>query len=56
MTSEQTTIKVSKSDLPFSCPPKGTLAWDMHPRVYIESSDKESSCPYCGAKFEFVED
>ena len=52
MTSEQKTIKVQKSELPASCPPKDSPAWDLHPRVYIELSDeKKSHCPYCGNHF-----
>ncbi len=50
-------IKVSKKDLPASCPPKDTPAWDMHPRVYIELKKSQvSDCPYCGAQFELVSD
>jgi len=57
MASEKTTIKVNKNDLPISCPPKDSPAWNMHPRVYIElSSEEEASCPYCGTNFELVED
>ena len=57
MSSEQKIIKVNKSSLPVSCPSKGTPAWDMHPRVYIELSDgKSASCPYCGNHFEMTDD
>ena len=57
MSSEKQTITVSKKDLPVSCPQKGTPAWDMHPRVYIElTSEKGSDCPYCGNHFELATD
>jgi len=53
MNSEKQIVKVSKGSLPVSCPQKGTPAWDMHPRVYIELTDsKSSSCPYCGAEYQ----
>ena len=52
MSNVKQTIKVTKSDLPVSCPQKGTPSWDMHPRVYIElKSEKENDCPYCGVHF-----
>ncbi len=57
MTSVKETIKVSKKDLPVSCPQKGTPARDMHPRVYIELNKSQvSDCPYCGAQFELLEE
>jgi len=57
MASEQDTIKVTKNDLPVSCPPKDSPAWNMHPRVFIElSGEKGASCPYCGTNFELVQD
>jgi len=57
MTSTQKIIQVSKRSLPVSCPQKGTPAWDMHPRVYIELTDeKGSSCPYCGTQYQIVKE
>ncbi len=57
MSSTKQTIKVSKKDLPVSCPQKGTPAWDMHPRVYIGLKKSQvSDCPYCGAQFELASD
>ena len=56
MSSEKTTTKISKKDLPVSCPQKGSPDWAMHPRVYIElANGKSGACPYCGAKFELLE-
>ena len=57
MGSEKKSIKVAKSSLPASCPPKDTAAWDLHPRVYIElTGDKGADCPYCGNHFELIKD
>jgi uncharacterized Zn-finger protein len=45
-------IKVSRGDLPLSCPRPRDELWNMHPRVYlpIEKSG-EAVCPYCGARY-----
>lgn len=44
--------RVSRADLPLSCPMPGMYLWSSHPRVYlpIEASG-EAKCPYCGATF-----
>ena len=44
--------KVSKQDLPLSCPMPNMTLWNSHPRVYlpIEKTGK-ASCPYCGAAY-----
>lgn len=50
------TIKVSRAELPLSCPRAQDEVWDMHPRVYlpIEKSG-EAVCPYCGAHYVLVD-
>ena len=42
--------RVTRADLPLSCPMPGMYLWNSHPRVYlpIETSG-EARCPYCGA-------
>ncbi|AIL32390.1 zinc-finger domain-containing protein [Basilea psittacipulmonis] len=41
-------IEVDANDLPLSCPPKDTPAWNLHPRVYLDITDTgEVTCPYC---------
>ncbi len=48
-------VKLTKKELPASCPTKDTPAWNMHPRVYIEFNDeKKSVCPYCSNQFELI--
>ena len=45
-------IKVSRSDLPLSCPRPEDEVWNMHPRVYLPiEKDGEATCPYCGAHY-----
>jgi len=44
--------RVTRADLPLSCPMPGMLQWNSHPRVYLPvESDGEASCPYCGAVY-----
>ena len=44
--------RVTRADLPLSCPMPGMYLWNSHPRVYlpIEASG-EAKCPYCGAVY-----
>ena len=45
-------IKVTRADLPLSCPRPGTPVYDLHPRVYLPiDKAKEATCPYCGAHY-----
>lgn len=49
--------RISRSDLPLSCPMPQMELWNSHPRVYlpIEETGK-ARCPYCGAVYELVGD
>jgi len=53
MTQTATPIPVTKDQLPFSCPPKGSDSAEMHPRVFIplKKVGDEAICPYCGAHY-----
>ena len=45
-------MKVSRKDLPLSCPRPQDALWNMHPRVYLPIEAKgEAICPYCGARY-----
>lgn len=45
-------IKVSRADLPLSCPRPEDEVWNMHPRVYLPiEKTGEATCPYCGARY-----
>ena len=49
-------IKVSRTDLPLSCPRPEDELWNMHPRVYLPiEKTGESTCPYCGAHYSLVD-
>lgn len=44
--------KVSRDDLPVSCPTPDMTLWDSHPRVYLPLEDNgRATCPYCSAEF-----
>ena len=45
--------RVTRADLPLSCPMPGMSLWNSHPRVYLPIEDEggESLCPYCGARY-----
>ena len=48
----QRVIKVTRADLPLSCPMPADEVWNMHPRVYIPvQKTGEASCPYCGTRY-----
>jgi uncharacterized Zn-finger protein len=45
--------KVTRSDLPLSCPMPGMYLWNSHPQVYLPIEDEggEAVCPYCAAHY-----
>ncbi len=44
--------KVTKADLPLSCPMPKMVLWNAHPRVYLPIEETgEATCPYCSARF-----
>ncbi len=52
----QETIKVTRNDLPLSCPRPGDALAGMHPRVYLPIEKTGSAvCPYCGARYQLTD-
>ncbi|WP_456404084.1 zinc-finger domain-containing protein [Thiolapillus sp.] len=50
--SQQRVIKVSREQLPLSCPLPEEEVWNLHPRVYLPvEKTGEAVCPYCGARY-----
>ena len=44
--------KVTRANLPLSCPMLEYRLWDAHPRVYLPiERDGYFKCPYCEAKY-----
>lgn len=44
--------KISRKDLPLSCPRPQDALWNMHPRVYLPVEAAGTAiCPYCGAQY-----
>ena len=43
---------ISQTDLPLSCPNKGSETWNAHPKVYLDlDASGQARCPYCGARY-----
>jgi uncharacterized Zn-finger protein len=52
-TVQRVAIKVTRNDLPLSCPRPGEAAAGLHPRVYLPIEKTGSAtCPYCGARYQ----
>ena len=52
----QRVVKVSRGDLPLSCPLPSDEVWNMHPRVYLPiEKTGEATCPYCGARYRLAD-
>ncbi|MEN8177508.1 MAG: zinc-finger domain-containing protein [Pseudomonadota bacterium] len=53
---EQEIIKVSRNDLPLSCPRPGDSLASMHPKVYLPIKKSGAmTCPYCGARYQLTD-
>ena len=49
---ESRTVKVSRDQLPLSCPLPGEEVWNLHPRVYLPiEATGEAVCPYCSTRY-----
>ena len=50
-------VKVTKKDLPLSCPMPNQMMWNAHPREYLPIEDsKKEVCPYCRTVYVLVEE
>jgi len=50
--STEKTYRVTRADLPLSCPMPDMVLWNSHPRVYLPiEKTGQALCPYCGARF-----
>jgi uncharacterized Zn-finger protein len=52
----QNIYRVSRADLPLSCPMPAMSLWNSHPKVYlpIDQQGGQAKCPYCGAELELA--
>ena len=49
--------KITKKDLPLSCPMPGMTLWNAHPKVFLKLDAKgEANCPYCSSVYELTAD
>ncbi len=54
--STQQHYKVTRADLPLSCPTRHMRLWDGHPQVYLPIEKVGTAvCPYCNAQYTLVE-
>lgn len=54
--STQREYKVTRADLPLSCPMPNQKLWNSHPRVYLPIDETgEEMCPYCSARYRLVD-
>jgi uncharacterized Zn-finger protein len=54
--STENEYRVTRADLPLSCPMPAMHLWNSHPRVYLPIEQTGSArCPYCGASYTLVE-
>lgn len=52
----QTSVKISRSQLPLHCPMPGSSLWNSHPRVFIPLGETgHEVCPYCGTVYELAD-
>jgi uncharacterized Zn-finger protein len=48
--------RVSRADLPLSCPMPHMVLWCSHPKVYLPiEATGWAKCPYCSAEFQLDE-
>ena len=47
----KTVYRVTRDQLPLSCPSVQDDVYELHPRVYLPiEKTGEATCPYCGAR------
>jgi len=45
-------VEITAKDLPLQCPTPDMIAWNSHPRVFLDvEKTGEAMCPYCGTTF-----
>jgi uncharacterized Zn-finger protein len=54
----QNRYRVTRADLPLQCPMPGMSQWNSHPRVFLAIVEQggKAMCPYCGARYELVDE
>ena len=49
---QERVVKVSREQLPLSCPLPEDSLWNMHPRVFLPiEKTGEAVCPYCSTHY-----
>jgi uncharacterized Zn-finger protein len=47
----QEPVTLSAADLPAHCPNPQMPLWSSHPRVFLDLSEGQARCPYCGTMY-----
>jgi uncharacterized Zn-finger protein len=49
---QEQVVRVSREQLPLSCPLPEDSLWNMHPRVFLPiEKTGEAVCPYCSTRY-----
>ena len=44
--------RITRNDLPLSCPMPSASQWNAHPRVFLTlDKDGKATCPYCSTQY-----
>lgn len=53
---DQQQYRVTRAELPLSCPSPAMALWNSHPRVFLPVEKTGfAKCPYCGAEYTLVD-
>lgn len=48
-------VELTAADLPAYCPNPQMPLWSSHPRVFLDLSEGQARCPYCGTVYRLAE-
>ncbi len=49
-------VRITRADLPLSCPSRHQTVWNAHPRIYLDiEAQGYITCPYCGTHYQLVD-
>jgi len=52
MPNEESTVEISRAQIPLHCPTPEMSLWNSHPRVFLPIEESgQAICPYCGTAF-----
>ncbi|MGA1252669.1 MAG: zinc-finger domain-containing protein [Burkholderiaceae bacterium] len=48
---QEAVVELTAADLPAYCPNPNMPLWSSHPRVFLDLSEGQARCPYCGTVY-----